>query len=227
MQLGEDDITFLESMDTPTVCNVIEIVAPERRGHGYTTRHLHCPFPDLPPKVGFAKTVTIRAKDPVPLGDGGYMNKRFDYLEYIASQPSPSWVVIQDLDDPAGYGAFWGEVQSNVHKALGCHGVVTNGCVRDIPMIAAGFQILAGSIAPSHAFVHVVDFGGDVTVHGMAVKHADLIHADRHGAVVVPMDKIPAMRGALASLTKAEARIIDAARAPGVTVEKIKTAIRG
>ena len=227
MQLGEDDIAFLESMDTPTVCNVIEIVAPERRGHGYTTRHLHCPFPDLPPKVGFAKTVTMRAKDPVPLGDAGYMNKRLDYLDYIASHPKPSWVVIQDLDDPAGYGAFWGEVQSNVHKALGCHGVVTNGCVRDIPMIAPGFQILASSIAPSHAFVHVVDFGGEVTVHGMAVKHGDLIHADRHGAVVVPMDKISAMHAALASLTKSEARIIEAARAPGVTVETIKAAIRG
>ncbi len=108
MQLGEDDITFLESMDTPTVCNVIEIVAPERRGHGYTTRHLHCPFPDLPPKVGFVKTVTIRAKDPVPLGGEGYMNKRFDYLEYIASRPSPSWVVIQDLDDPCRLRRFLG-----------------------------------------------------------------------------------------------------------------------
>jgi regulator of RNase E activity RraA len=227
MPLGKDDVAFLESMDTPTVCNVIEIVSPERRGHGYTTRHLHCPFPDLAPKVGFAKTVTMRAKDPIPLGGEGYMQKRLDYLDYVASQPSPSWMVIQDLDDPPGYGAFWGEVQSNIHKALGCHGVVTNGCVRDIPMIAADFQMLAGSIAPSHAFVHVVDFGGEVSVHGMAVKSGDLIHADRHGAVVVPMDRISAMRGALDQLTKTEARIIGAARAPGATVEKIKAAIRG
>jgi regulator of RNase E activity RraA len=99
--------------------------------------------------------------------------------------------------------------------------------VRDIPMIAAGFQMLAGSIAPSHAFVHVVDFGGEVTVHGMAVQDGDLIHADRHGAVVVPVDKIPAMRGALDSLTKTEARIIAAAQAPGATAETIKAAIRG
>jgi regulator of RNase E activity RraA len=61
----------------------------------------------------------------------------------------------------------------------------------------------------------------------MAVKSGDLIHADRHGAVVVPMDKISAMRGALDSLTKNEARIIEATRAPGATVEKIKAAIRG
>jgi regulator of RNase E activity RraA len=136
-------------------------------------------------------------------------------------------MVIQDLDDPAGYGAFWGEVQSNVHKALGCHGVVTNGCVRDIPMIAPGFQMLAGSIAPSHAFVHVVDFGREVTVHGMAVNSGDLIHADRHGAVIVPVDTIPAMRSTLERLNKAEARIIEAARAPGATVDSIKAAIRG
>jgi regulator of RNase E activity RraA len=227
MLFDKDDLAFLESMDTPTVCNVIEIIAPDRRGHGYTTRHLHCPFPDIPSKVGFAKTMTMRAKDPIPLGSEGYMQKRYDYLDYVASQPHPSWMVIQDLDDPPGYGAFWGEVQSNVHKALGCHGVVTNGCVRDISMIAHGFQILAGSIAPSHAFVHVVDFGGEVTVHGMAVKNGDLIHADRHGAVVVPIDKISAMRSALEALNKKEARIIAAARTPGVTVETIKTAMSG
>ena len=116
---------------------------------------------------------------------------------------------------------------SRTCKALGCQGVVTNGCVRDIPMIAAGFQMLAGSMAPSHAFAHVVDFGGEVTVHGMAVKSGDLIHADRPGAVVVRMDKISAMRGALDSLAKTEARIVEAARASGATVESIKAAIRG
>jgi regulator of RNase E activity RraA len=136
-------------------------------------------------------------------------------------------MIMEDLDDPPGYGAFWGEVQSNVHKALGALGVVTSGSVRDIPMIAPGFQMLAGSIGPSHAFVHVVDFGIDVTVHGMAVKSGDLIHADRHGAVVVPADKIEAMQAAADKLARQEARIIDAARAPGATVETIKAAIRG
>ena len=178
------------------MCNLIEIVAPERRGAGYTVQHLHCPFPDLPPMVGFAKTVTSQAKDAVPLGQAGYMQKRLDYLDYVACAPQPGIAVIQDLDDIVGYGAFWGEVQSNVHKALGCLGTITNGSIRDIPMIAPGFQMLAGSIAPSHAYVHVVDFGVDVNIHGMAVKSGDLIHADRHGAVVVPLDKIDAMQGA-------------------------------
>jgi regulator of RNase E activity RraA len=227
MTLTKQQFEFLRSIDTPTVCNLIEIVAPERRGGGYTVHHLHCPFPDLPPMVGFAKTVTIRAKDAVPLGQAGYMQKRLDYLDYVAAAPSPGVVVIEDLDDPVGYGAFWGEVQSNVHKALGCLGTITNGSIRDIPQIAAGFQMLAGSIVPSHAYVRVVDFALDVTIHGMAVKSGDLIHADRHGAVVVPPDKIDAMQGAAEGLSAREAKIIAAARSPGVTVEQIKAAMKG
>ncbi len=222
--VSERQLKFLRSIDTPTVCNLIEIAAPERRGAGYTASHLHCPFPDLPPMVGFAKTVTIRARDRV--SGPSYMQRRLDYLDYLAADPRPSVVVIEDKDEPPGYGAFWGEVQSNVHKALGCLGTVTNGSVRDIPAIAEGFQMLAGSISPSHAYVHVVEFGVPVTIHSMEVKSGDLIHADRHGAVVVPMDRIDAMQVALDGLMQQEAKIIAAAKS-GTGVEAIKTAIRG
>ena len=224
----KEQLEFLRSLDTPTVCNLLEMVAPERRGLGYTVKHLHCPFPDLPPMVGFAKTVTIKTRDKVPLGEASYMSKRLDYLDYVAAAPGPSVVVIEDLDGAdAGFGAFWGEVQSNLHKALGCLGTITNGSIRDIAMIPPGFQMLAGSISPSHAYVHVVDFAVDVTVHGMAVTSGDLVHADRHGAVVVPADKISPMKAALDGLAGREARIITAARAPGATAETIKAAMKG
>src|SRR3981189_3383685 len=217
----ESQLEFLQSIDTPTVCNLVEIVAPERRGHGYTVKHLHCPFPDLTPIVGFAKTVTFKAKDKVPLGEAGYMQKRLDYLDYVASAPQPAIMVMEDLDgEYAGYGAFWGEVQSNIHKALGCLGVVTNGSIRDIPMIAPGFQMLAGSLAPSHAYTHVEEFGIPVTVHGMKVNSGDLIHADQHGAIVVPLDILDRLPAALADINAREARIIKAAKEVG-TVEAI------
>jgi regulator of RNase E activity RraA len=216
-QLTSEQAEFLRLIDTPTV----------RRGSGYTIQHLHCPFVDLPPMVGFAKTVTFRAREPHGMDCAGYMAKRLDYLDYVASEPSPAVMIMQDLDDPPGHGAFWGEVQSNVHKALGALGVVTNGSVRDIPAIAPGFQMLAGSIGPSHAHVHVVDFGVAVEVHGMSVSSGDLIHADRHGAVVVPIATIGAMKTALDKLLQQEARIIEAARAPGANVATIKQAIRG
>jgi regulator of RNase E activity RraA len=223
----QSQLEFLRSIDTPTVCNLVEVVAPERRGFGYTVKHLHCPFPELPSIVGFAKTVTFKARDAVPLGEANYMQKRLDYLDYVAGEPRPSIMVMEDLDgEHVGYGAFWGEVQSNIHKALGCLGVVTNGSIRDVPMIAPGFQMLAGSIVPSHAYVHVVDVGIDVTVHGMAVKSGDLVHADRHGAIVVPVDKIDAMQAALDVLAAREAKIIAAAKAGG-GVAAIKAAMKG
>jgi regulator of RNase E activity RraA len=176
--------------------------------------------------VGFAKTVTMRAQDRVPLGEAGYMAKRLDYLDYVAAAPQPGIAVIQDLDDIVGFGAFWGEVQTNIHQALGCLGTITNGSIRDIPQVAPGFQMLAGSIAPSHAFVHVVDFGGNVNVHGMAVRSGDLIHADRHGAVVVPLNTIDGMKAAAEKLAATEARIIAAAKS-GKGVEAIKAAMKG
>jgi regulator of RNase E activity RraA len=224
----ESQFAFLRSIDTPTVCNLLEVVAPERRGHGYTVKHLHCPFPDLPPIVGFAKTVTFKSKDKVPLGEAGYMQKRLDYLDYVGGVPQPSVMVMHDLDgEHIGFGAFWGEVQSNIHKALGALGVVTDGSIRDIPAIAPGFQMLAAAIVPSHAYVHVVDFGIDVNVAGMATKSGDLIHADRHGAVVVPVNTIDGMQAAAEKLAATEARIIAAARAPGANAASIKAALKG
>ena len=223
--VSESQFAFLRSIDTPTVCNLIEIVAPQRRGAGYTASHLHCPFPDLPPMVGFAKTATIRARDHV--SGSNYMQKRMDYLDYVAAAPGPSVVLIEDKDEPAGYGAFWGEVQTNVHKALGCLGTVTNGSIRDLPAVAEGFQNVFGSIAPSHAYVHIVEFDLSVTIHSMEVQSGNLIHADRHGAVVVPVENIDAMAAALDGLMKREAKIIAAARAPGASVGTIKAAMKG
>jgi hypothetical protein len=72
--VSDSQFAFLRSIDTPTVCNLMEIVAPERRGSFYTVKHLHCPFPHLPPMVGFAKTVTMRARDKV--SGPSYMSKR-------------------------------------------------------------------------------------------------------------------------------------------------------
>ncbi|HTS41369.1 MAG TPA: RraA family protein [Xanthobacteraceae bacterium] len=226
MTVSQSQFEFLRSIDTPTVCNLLEVVAPERRGFGYTVRHLHCIFPDLPPMVGFAKTVTMRAQDKVPLGEAGYMAKRLDYLDYVAAAPQPGIAVIQDLDDIVGFGAFWGEVQTNIHKALGCLGTITNGSVRDIPAVAPGFQMLAGSISPSHAWVHVVDFGCTVNIHGMAVRSGDLIHADRHGAVVVPVETIDPMKTAAEGLAAKEAKIINAAKS-GAGLAAIKAAMKG
>jgi regulator of RNase E activity RraA len=224
--LNAAELAALRAIDTPTICNLLEMVAPERRGHGYTVRQLNCVFPDLPPMVGYARTATVRAKQPGPLSAEAYLELRCDYLDYLAAGAAPRVSVVQDLDDRPGYGAFWGEVNSNVHKALGCLGTVTNGSVRDLEMIAEDFQLLAGVIAPSHAFVHLVGFGGEVNVHGMIVQDGDLVHADRHGAVVIPHAVAREVPGALDLMQRREAVIIESAQDPEVSADKLKEAYR-
>ena len=141
--------------------------------------------------------------------------------------PRPSIIVIQDIDPRPGFGAFWGEVQTAVHKGLGALGGITNGSIRDIDQIAPGFQLLAGKIGPSHAHVHLVDFGGQVNIHGMTVRHGDLVHADRHGAVVIPLAAVEKLPVAIEKISKREKIILDAARAPGFTFEKLEAAMKG
>jgi len=152
---------------------------------------------------------------------------RHDYYRYIDAGPKPSVVLIQDLDGAdAGYGAFWGEVQSAIHRGLGALGLITDGCVRDIDAWAPGFQFLAATIAPSHAYANVVDFGGEIEVLGMRVRSGDVVHADRHGAVVVPTHAIRELPAAAAKIARREAAILSVARAPGCTAEKLIAVFR-
>jgi regulator of RNase E activity RraA len=115
-------------------------------------------------------------------------------------------------------------VQTHVHAGLGCAGVITDGSVRDIDAMAPNFMVLAGSIMPSHAHVHLVDFGGTVSVAGMTVSPNDVIHADRHGAVVVPPEAVKELPAAVDLLTRREKVIIDAAKAPGFSVARLRRA---
>ncbi|MGH7185226.1 MAG: RraA family protein, partial [Pseudomonadota bacterium] len=220
------DLAALRALDTPTICNALEIVAPQRRGFGYTTQPLVCARPALPPMVGYARTATIRAMHPPDHAAAESRERRLEYYAHMASAPGPRITVIQDLDPEPGYGAWWGEVNSNIHKGLGCLGVITNGSIRDLPVCAEGFQLLAGRVGPSHAFVHVAEIAVTVTVHGMTVQPGDLIHADQHGAVVIPMDVARKIPDAAALIARREAHIIAASRRPGFNFNLLATAIR-
>ncbi len=225
MSLTAELLAKLAEVDTPTVCNALELVVPERRAVGFTTRPFVVAFPDLKPIVGIARTATIRAREPSSREAAEAKALRLEYYRYVAAGTGlPTIVVIQDLDPEPGFGAFWGEVNSAVHKGLGCLGCVTNGSIRDIDLLARDFQLLAGSIGPSHAWVHVEAFGCDVNVHGMTVRHGDLVHADRHGAVVIPAEAAARLPEAIDLCARREAPILAAARSPGFSVEKLAAA---
>ena len=219
------DLEALRVFDTPTICNALEVVAPNRRALGFNRRPLVAPFPAMKPVVAFARTATIRSREPHPRSRQEGAKVSLAYYEHIAAAPMPSIAVIQDLDGPdIGLGAFWGEVNSHVHRGLGCVGVVTDGSVRDLDTWAEDFFVLAGSIMPSHVNVHVVDVGTTVNVAGMVVSPNDVIHADRHGAVVVPAEAIKAIAAAADLIARRERVLIEASKSPGFSLERLRQA---
>ena len=220
------DLEKLAEWDTPTICNGMEVLDPAWRLSGYTIKAFTCMRPDQKPMVGYARTATIRASAKPALPADQVLALRQSYYEYVdAGGPKPSIVVIQDLDSGPARGAFWGEVNANIHKGLGAQGVITNGSIRDLADSAPGFQALAGQVGPSHAWVHITSHGAPVEVHGMAVHDGDIIHADVHGAVVVPAEQVRALPDAIAAIAQREAVIIGAAQAPGFDFAKLKAAM--
>lgn len=224
-EMSEDLLAALRALDTPTVCNALEVLDEDWRTSGFTTEPLVCTRPEQVPIVGYARTATIRARTPASGSAAEGRDLRIAYYRYIEAQLRPTIAVIQDLDPVPGFGAFWGEVQTTVHNALGCLGVITNGSVRDLDMAAPGFQMLAGSVGPSHAWVHLEAIETTVTVANMKVRSGDLIHADRHGAVVIPEQlaaKVPEMAGLL---MRREAVLLGRARLPGFNADAIAEAL--
>ena len=220
-----DDLQILTAWDTPTICNALELIIPERRGLGFTTEPFVALDSSLPPICGFARTATIRAAEPSRADSAKVAADRLAYYHYVCQQPLPSIVVIQDLDMNPGIGAFWGEVQTNIHKGLGVAGCVTNGSFRDVTDSARGFQLLGGKVGPSHAFVHLVDIDCQVTVHGMNVCGNDIIHADQHGAVMIPQTAVKKIPEMIDVITRREKVILDAAKRPDFCFDTLKVAI--
>lgn len=217
-----EDLEILKQWDTPTICNGLELIVPERRAIGFTVEQMVAADRSLPPMVGLARVGTIRAKE-APRGE---IADRLLWARYVAESKMPTVVVLQDADDKPGYGAFWGEVNTLVHQSLGALGCVTNGSFRDCDMLAPGFQIVGGRIGPSHAHVHLVDFGKPVNVFGMQAEHDDVIHADYHGAVVIPAEAVRKLPDAIALVMRREKVIMDICKAPDCTPDKIFAAMK-
>lgn len=217
-------VAILRSVDTPTICNAIELVAGGRRSHGFTRGAVICADPLLPPMVGFARTAVIRSAEPSAEPPAALRERRLAYYRYMAEGGGPGIAVIEDRGEPKGLGAFWGEVNVALHKGLGLQGVITDGSIRDLGAIDGGFHLLAGSVSPSHAFVRVEAFDTPVTLFGLAIAPGDLIHADRHGAVLIEPGVERELPRAIDLVTRKEAPLLAAARAPGFGIDQLLTA---
>jgi len=218
--LSEAELTALRAWPTPAISTAIETFNVRPRNQGFMSG-IRCIFPDLGPMVGYACTATMIADMPANEKD---RNAGQAHWDNILKTPAPRVAVIQDLDEPRCIGSLWGEVNANIHRALGCLGVVTDGGVRDLDEVhELGFHFFAADIIPSHAYVHIVDSGLPVKVGGLMVRNGDLIHADKHGVVVIPAEIAREVPRACQEVEDRERRIINFCKSPDFDADRLKS----
>ena len=222
-KISQNLLETLRKYDTPTIVNSLELLDSKFRTSGFTTEQLICTDTSLPPIVGYARTATISASNEID--QQIKRDRSLAYYQYVSSGTGPWVSVIQDIDQNPGFGAFWGEVNSNIHKALGVIGVLTNGSVRDLDVLSEGFQVLAGKIGPAHAYVRIEETRIPVSIFGMEVKHNDLLHADRHGAVVIPAELSEKLPKAIELMISREKVILDACKRDDFNYQVLRQAI--
>jgi 4-hydroxy-4-methyl-2-oxoglutarate aldolase len=211
----------LRRYDTCTLSNAVERLDVRPRNEGFIVGTLRCQFPELPPVVGYAVTGRIRSSmQPV---NGKWYYENTEFWHYVESIPAPRIIVLQDCDHVPGFGALFGEVHARICRALDCVAYVTNGAVRDLPGIQnLGFQTFAGSVAVSHAYAHVVDFGQPVHLGGLRISPGDLLHGDLHGVHMIPHQIVCELPAIADDLIRQEQELFDLCDDPSFSADLLE-----
>jgi 4-hydroxy-4-methyl-2-oxoglutarate aldolase len=224
-RLTSAQLEALRQLDSCTISNAIETFKLRMRNEGFANSSIRCMFPQLLPMVGYAVTCRIRCSGPPPKGHS-YLD-RTDWWDHLQTISAPRVVVMQDIDHNPGLGSFLGEVHVSILKALGCVGAVTNGAVRDLAAVERiGFPLFAQNVAVSHAYAHFVEFGGPVEIGGLKILPGDLLHADRHGLLLVPKEIAANIPDVAAKTLERERRIIELCKSPDFSVARLNDLIR-
>jgi 4-hydroxy-4-methyl-2-oxoglutarate aldolase len=216
------------SLSTCLVASAVETFRVRLPHTGFADASIRCIFQDQPAMAGYAVTARMRSSNPRMESSRPYdYYDRTDLWNSILTIPAPRVVVLEDIDNPPGLGAFVGEVHANILLALGCVGLVTNGAVRDLPDIQpTEFQMFAGNVSVSHAFAHVFDFGAAVEVGGLTVRPGDLLHGDLHGVQTVPLEIAEKVPVAAHVIRQRRQDLVGLRRSAGFSLERLRQAIR-
>ncbi len=201
----------LRAFDTPTICNVIELLDLRPRTAGYMDGRIQACFPKLPPMVGYAATATFRSASP-PRSGNVYAGLS-EQVAAFAELPGPAVVVFQDLDDPIAAATF-GEVMCSTYKAFGAAGLITSGTGRDLDQVEAmNFPCFTQGTICAHGYCHIVQLNVPVQVGGVTIHPGDLLHGDRNGVTTVPNEIAAEVAAACPEFMAAEAVVLDYLRA--------------
>lgn len=217
---------ILTSVDTPTICNALEVVSGSRSNQGFTRGTFVAAHPAMKPVLGFARTAALRTALPYTDAADAIKARRIAWYEHVEGKGIPTIAVVHDIDEEPGLGAFWGEVHSNVIKGLGVQGAITNGAVRDFGMLAEDFQILASTVSPSHGFAQIMSVGEPALIHGLTIHDGDLVHMDRHGAVIIEREVLAGLPHGIEVITARERPLIEGSRRAGFSVADLRAAMQ-
>lgn len=220
-----EQVEALKSFDTCEIADAVESFGVRLHNEGFAVGGFRCLFKNLPPTVGYAVTCKVRATDP-PIAGSQY-RERADWWQHITETPAPRVVVMQDLDNPPGTGAYFGKVHANVFVALGCVGAVTNGAARELPGVeAAGFQVFARRLAVSRAYIHIVEYGHPVELGHLTIKPGDLIHGDRHGVLLIPPEIVADIPMMARAIRDKKRQVIELVKTQGVTPDDFRRGLK-
>lgn len=211
--ISKGDLEKISELDTCTVANAIERLNLRMRNEGFASGAVRCRFPDFKPMLGYAVTGRIRTSSP-PISGRCYYD-RIDFWRYLATLPAPRVIVFEDVDEEPGFAGLVGEVHASIALALDCAGYVTNGAVRDLAAVKAlGFHMFSGSVAVSHAYAHIVEFGEPVEIGGLKISPGDLIHGDCQGVQMIPIEAAAQIPEEAANLLRRESQLTEFCRSP-------------
>ncbi len=152
---------------------------------------------------------------------------RTDWWREIDELPTPRVAVFEDLEAEYSSGSTVGEVHAAILKALHCDGVITNGAVRDLPGIRRmHFPLFARTVTVSHAYTHIVEYGNPVDIYGLEIRQGDLLYADCHGVVSIPLEIASELPRVAAEIRAREQRVIDLCQSSEFSPEKLLEVIR-
>jgi 4-hydroxy-4-methyl-2-oxoglutarate aldolase len=225
MTVSDSLFQKLKTLDTCTMSNAIERLHVRLRNEGFVAGALHCRFRNLEPMLGYAVTGRIRSAS-APMSARCYYD-RMDFWRYLASLPAPRVMVFEDLDPRPSPGAFVGEMHALIGLALNCIGYVTNGAVRDLaPVKALGFHLFSGSVSPSHAYAHLVEFGEPVTIGGLKISPGDLIHGDRNGVLNIPFENAERIPEEAEKIIRAESELKEFCQSPQFSLDGLAARLK-
>ena len=191
--LSHSELMQLKRWNTPTIYNGWEQITKHNPGRdAFNIEESRDFMPQMGPMIGYAVTLVVEPSNAAHRKNNP--KAWSEYREYVASLDGPKIVVVQDLDKPHVIGSFWGEVNANVHLALGCVGTIVDGAIRDVDeMTSAGFKGIARRLCVGHAFSTPVRWGVEVEVFGTRIVPGQLLHADKHGFMAIPPGDEPSL----------------------------------